>query len=939
MTFTPMQAPDYGANQGISMSESMQAVYDSILQDEETRKKNAQTQAQLPKALAQFSQTASTIANTLFEKKIEDTKAKALYDARMDGSISQEQIDAYDAEVNDINSNHRTIEKAADSIERADQHDIVAERVRSTDPYYQYYYKLGQLRNQVGELPMLHAQLKDTLTVPGADGTPLRYDQITEYDDMAAWNAQAEVYMNRAFAGVSPVLAAKEIFPQMDDLFTRDAQKWATANAKKRKDARIATEQELIFDSIASSDTAKIKTAFETSTLSIDELWAPINELAADGKLTDVMEQALGDTLIKDRATGKLVPIREKFSRQFQALEGIATKGTISRMRQDDYLEEQAFLDQAQEDIAVLTGDPDDPDGYTLEQVEQYIDKYKGYNNVNAVAAIRRLEGLKEGAVDYLDPQEQERQFNKYVAMIDGGMRIEDIEKRTSGVLRRRLINYMKGEGKATSGGILSRHEVAFESVEAEVKNAAGVTPLSAASGSVALEIEYQQAELSRLLKQMDENPNLSDSQKRQEALKKWKENWDKSLATEGYQTEDGFPGAWNRMPVDAANMQAGIDRLKRVQDTLKQNDTSGADLFENHERLYTPDQFKKAVADFRNGDVDSITRVIANHTNMTPLEVLEKLSPMFNVDLPPIAPEVRTVTQQLTPAQKAQLTRHPSERRLARFRGERTLVGEVNLTNLRDAIIGNESGGNPSARNKRTSASGLGQILPSNIPQWSKDVLGREVSYEEFMANPNLQIQIIDGKLKQMLEEQRAAGYSGADLIRRVASQWYSGQPELLNNRRGQGPEGNEPSIYTYTTNILQRYQSNFSLASGERSSTGALTYNDNKDSYNNAGKAFQAAGFKVAEHSSFGGTAPVHASNSYHKYDEAFDITHQTGDYNASIKKTARLQDLIERLDLFQEVIGPRSGDPDHATHLHLGGLKRPLTAEDIRLINSIK
>jgi hypothetical protein len=524
-----------------------------------------------------------------------------------------------------------------------------------------------------------------------------------------------------------------------------------------------------------------------------------------------------------------------------------------------------------------------------------------------------------------------------YVEAIDRGMRIEDIEKRTSGVLRRRLINYMKGEGKATSGGILSRYEVAFESVEAEVKSAAGVTPLSSASGSVALEIEHQQKELALLLKQMDENPNLSDAQKQQEALRKWKENWDKSLATEGYQNENGFPGAYSRIPVDAANMQAGIDRAKKVVDVLKGNSIDG--VFENYEQLYTPEQFKNAVKDFRNGDVDSITSLIARDTNMTPLEVLEKLSPMFNVDLPPIAPEVRTITQQLTDAQKAQLIRHPSLRRLGRFRGERTLVGEVNLTNLRDAIIGNESGGNPSARNKRTSASGLGQILPSNIPQWSQDVLGREVSYEEFMANPNLQIQIIDGKLKQMLEEQRAAGYSGAVLIRRVASQWYSGQPGLLDNRRGQGPRGTEPSIYTYTTDILRRYQSTFSLAPGERSSTGALTYKDNKDSYHAAGDAFKAAGFSVGEHSAFGGTAPVHASNSYHNYDEAFDITHQTGDYNASIEKTARLQDLIERLDLFHEVIGPRSGRDDHKTHLHLGGLKRPLTAEDIRLINSIK
>ena len=932
MTGTPMRAA-MPNEQGVGLSESMQAVYDSIKNDEETRLKNVQLQNQLPQQLAQFSQTASNLGNTLFQKRIEDISAKALYDARMDGSINQEQIAAYDAEINNINSNHRTIEKAADSIEQADQHDIVAERVRSTDPYYQYYYKLGQLRNQVSELPMLHAQLKDTLTIPGADGKPLTYDAITEYDDMAAWNAKAEVYMNRAFAGVSPELAAKEIFPGMDDLFKRDAQKWATANAKKRKEARTATQQELIFDSITSKDPEKIKTAFETSTLSIDELWAPINELAKRGQLTDVQEQALGDTLIKDRATGKLVPIRVKFSRQFEALEGLAEQGTINRMRQDDFFEERAFLDQVKEDIAVL----DDPDRFTIPQIEQFIDKYKGYNNPNAQAAIRRLEALKPDALDYFDPQEEERLYRMYVRDIDNGMRIEDIEKRTSGTLRQRLRAYMQNEGKSTSGGILSRHEVAFESVEAEVKSAAGVTPLSAASGSVALEIEHQQKELSRLLKEMDENPNLSDAQKRQEALKKWKANWDKSLATEGYKSEDGFPGAWNRMPVDAANMQAGIDRAKKVVDVLKGNSIEG--VFENYEQLYTPEQFKNAVKGFRNGNLDSITSLIARDTNMTPLEVLEKLSPMFNVDLPPIAPEVRTITQQLTKAQKAQLTRHPSERRLERFRGVRTLVGEVNLTNLRDAIIGNESGGNPSARNKRTSASGLGQILPSNIPQWSQDVLGREVSYEEFMANPNLQIQIIDGKLKQMLEEQRAAGYSGPDLIRRVASQWYSGQPGLLDNRRGQGPQGNEPSIYTYTSDILQRYQSNFSLASGERSSTGALTYNDNKDSYNNAGKAFQDAGFKVAEHSSFGGTAPVHSSNSYHKYDEAFDITHQTGDYNASIEKTARLQDLIERLDLFQEVIGPRSGRDDHKTHLHLGGLKRPLTAEDIRLINSIK
>ena len=42
---------------------------------------------------------------------------------------------------------------------------------------------------------------------------------------------------------------------------------------------------------------------------------------------------------------------------------------------------------------------------------------------------------------------------------------------------------------------------------------------------------------------------------------------------------------------------------------------------------------------------------------------------------------------------------------------------------------------------------------------------------------------------------------------------------------------------------------------------------------------------------------------------------------------------------MNLFKEVIGPGDGDPAHATHLHLGGLMRPLTAEDIEILNSFK
>ena len=121
------------------------------------------------------------------------------------------------------------------------------------------------------------------------------------------------------------------------------------------------------------------------------------------------------------------------------------------------------------------------------------------------------------------------------------------------------------------------------------------------------------------------------------------------------------------------------------------------------------------------------------------------------------------------------------------------------------------------------------------------------------------------------------------------------------------------------------------------KRSFTDALVYEGNKGAYQQTGQALQQLGFKVAEHPDFGGVAPVHAGNSFHGYGEAFDITHQTGDYDTSIEKTRQLKELIRSMNLFKEVIGPGNGDPAHATHLHLGGLMRPLTAEDIEILNS--
>ena len=45
--------------------------------------------------------------------------------------------------------------------------------------------------------------------------------------------------------------------------------------------------------------------------------------------------------------------------------------------------------------------------------------------------------------------------------------------------------------------------------------------------------------------------------------------------------------------------------------------------------------------------------------------------------------------------------------------------------------------------------------------------------------------------------------------------------------------------------------------------------------------GRQLQGRGWNVAEHSQFGCVYDVHAPNSYHKYDEAQDITWKNNDY----------------------------------------------------------
>lgn len=148
--------------------------------------------------------------------------------------------------------------------------------------------------------------------------------------------------------------------------------------------------------------------------------------------------------------------------------------------------------------------------------------------------------------------------------------------------------------------------------------------------------------------------------------------------------------------------------------------------------------------------------------------------------------------------------------------------------------------------------------------------------------------------------------------------------------------------NVVNVASGNVQAYQRPSGMRAGspfKKSFTGALTYDDNPKLYQDAGNAFANAGFKVTEHPDFGGVVTgVHANNSYHGYGEAFDIILVRGSRSEDIETTGRLKEVVRNLGLFDEVIGPGDGDPNHETHLHLGGLRRPITQQDIDQINSV-
>lgn len=128
-----------------------------------------------------------------------------------------------------------------------------------------------------------------------------------------------------------------------------------------------------------------------------------------------------------------------------------------------------------------------------------------------------------------------------------------------------------------------------------------------------------------------------------------------------------------------------------------------------------------------------------------------------------------------------------------------------TSLLRLSEAIATQESGGDygavgpvvTSGAYQGERALGKYQIMPSNIPLWSRDVLGRIITPEEFYRNPALQDQLAMAKIYQLMNQYD----NPAD----VASVWFSGQPLSGNN----ASDVTGTSVPKYVQSVMRYFNS----------------------------------------------------------------------------------------------------------------------------------
>lgn len=147
-------------------------------------------------------------------------------------------------------------------------------------------------------------------------------------------------------------------------------------------------------------------------------------------------------------------------------------------------------------------------------------------------------------------------------------------------------------------------------------------------------------------------------------------------------------------------------------------------------------------------------------------------------------------------------------------------------LSAMRGSTMTQESGGRKTIQNDRTGAAGLFQVLPKNIPSWTKEALGKSLSLDQFKASTAAQIQVFNHFMGDYLKKalQQTAG-DWQKAVRMAAAAWYGGEGAMDKYNANFGGKGKEPTFREYTSSVLNRVTKSLGGGGGEVELTNIFT------------------------------------------------------------------------------------------------------------------
>ncbi|WP_242060012.1 hypothetical protein [Oscillatoria sp. FACHB-1407] len=90
-------------------------------------------------------------------------------------------------------------------------------------------------------------------------------------------------------------------------------------------------------------------------------------------------------------------------------------------------------------------------------------------------------------------------------------------------------------------------------------------------------------------------------------------------------------------------------------------------------------------------------------------------------------------------------------------------------------------------------------QIMPGNIPRWSRSCIGRELSPTEFEASPAVARSVVTCVMRDVLQDEYGASGNNETLaVRRAAAWWMRGDPS----------QHNSTEIADYIQRVVNAYQ-----------------------------------------------------------------------------------------------------------------------------------